>query len=34
MGGLFAEDSSCCNQVVLILQVALFEMVAGHLGLS
>jgi hypothetical protein len=34
LGGLLAEDCHCCNQWVLILQLALVKMVAEHLGLS
>jgi hypothetical protein len=34
LGGLFTEDCHYCNKRELILQFALVEMVAGHLGLS
>ncbi len=34
LGGLLAEDCHCCSQRALILQFALVEMAAGHLGLS
>jgi hypothetical protein len=34
VGGIFAEDCHCFNQMVLILPFALVDMVAGRLGSS